>query len=183
MRAAPRTFFLRDGRQVVVRSAGEEDAAALLEERRITSGETEFMVRYPDEITATAGEEAGRLRALAADGQEFLLLAVAGGAVVASAGVNRVGERDKLRHRGMFGVSVRRDWWGGGLGGFLTRECIRLAGEAGFEQLELDVFRENRRARQLYISCGFREWGCLPRAFRLRSGEYADGIHMLRELP
>ena len=41
---------LADGRICVISNAAETDAAELTAVRRQTSGETDFMARYPDEI-------------------------------------------------------------------------------------------------------------------------------------
>ena len=99
---------------------------------------------------------------------------MADGRVVATAGVDAVGTRDKLRHRAEFGVSVLRAYWGLGLGRALTEACIQCAKEAGYEQLELTVVAENERAIALYRKAGFVEFGRNPRGFRSRTSGYQE---------
>jgi len=107
---------------------------------------------------------------------------VADGRVVATAGVDAVGTRDKLRHRAEFGVSVLRAYWGLGLGRALTEASIQCAKEAGYEQLELTVVAENERAIALYRKAGFVEFGRNPRGFRSRTSGYQEIVHMLLAL-
>ena len=104
------------------------------------------------------------------------------GRVVATAGVDAVGTRDKLRHRAEFGISVLRAYWGLGLGRALTEACIQCAKEAGYEQLELTVVAENERAIALYRKAGFVEFGRNPRGFRSRTSGYQEIVHMLLAL-
>ena len=107
---------------------------------------------------------------------------MADGRVVATAGVDAVGTRDKLRHRAEFGISVLRAYWGLGLGRALTEACIQCAKEAGYEQIELTVVAENKRAIALYRKAGFVEFGRNPRGFRSRTSGYQEIIHMLLAL-
>ena len=101
---------------------------------------------------------------------------------MATAGVDAVGTRDKLRHRAEFGISVLRAYWGLGLGRALTEACIQCAKEAGYEQLELTVVAENERAIALYRKAGFVEFGRNPRGFRSRTSGYQEIVHMLLAL-
>ena len=101
---------------------------------------------------------------------------------MATAGVDAVGTRDKLRHRAEFGISVLRAYWGLGLGRALTEACIQCAKEAGYEQLELTVAAENERAIALYRKAGFVEFGRNPRGFRSRTSGYQEIVHMLLAL-
>ena len=107
---------------------------------------------------------------------------MADGRVVATAGVDAVGTRDKLRHRAEFGISVLRAYWGLGLGRALTEACIQCAKEAGYEQIELTVVAENERAIALYRKAGFVEFGRNPRGFRSRTSGYQEIVHMLLAL-
>ena len=53
MQIQPCTVRLKDGREVLLRSPEAADAQALLDYMRVTSGETHFMARYPEECRAT----------------------------------------------------------------------------------------------------------------------------------
>ena len=163
MRVETKRKILRDGRCVELRSALPEDAAAVLAQRRQVAAETDFLVRYPDEIDRAEDDERSFLAAKDRDPQEVLLAVFCDGRIVAVAGLTRVGSQAKLRHRGSVGISVCREFWHVGLGTLLMEELLGLA-------------------IALYRRFGFREWGTLPRAFRLRDGSYHDEVQMVLEL-
>ena len=96
--------------------------------------------------------------------------AVVDGKVVGSAGIEPLGDKEKLRHRADFGIAVEKAYWGEGIGRALTLACIECAKQAGFSQLELEVVAENAAAVRLYEAAGFREYGRTPRGFLSRRG-------------
>ena len=49
-----------------------------------------------------------------------------------------------------------------------------------YEQLELGVFDDNKRAQALYKKHGFEVWGCSKNAYKLKDGTYRDEIIMGR---
>ena len=63
MRFEPVAVRDKTGREIILRSAEERDAAALLAYLKTTAAETPFLIREPDEITLTE-EEAIILRNL-----------------------------------------------------------------------------------------------------------------------
>ena len=53
MRFAPKEIILKDGRACVLRPTAPEDAEAMIQYLKETAGETEYLLRYPDEVTFT----------------------------------------------------------------------------------------------------------------------------------
>lgn len=183
MRFEPREIALRDGRACVLRSPEVSDAAELLELRRVTSGETDYMARYPDELTGGPAEQAEYLEKLIASPRGCNICAFVDGEMAASGSVAPLREGlYKYGHRAGFGICVLKKYWNLGIGRAVTAACIETARQAGFEILELEVIAENRRAAGLYEKMGFTPVGIRPRAFRLRDGKYADEIMMTMEL-
>ena len=72
MQIQPCTVRLKDGREVLLRSPEAADAQALLDYMRVTSGETHFMARYPEECQATVEQETGFIEALTGHPQNFM---------------------------------------------------------------------------------------------------------------
>lgn len=182
MQFAEKKILLRDGRECLLRSPGPEDAAALVEYLRQTSGETPYMIRFPEEVTLTEEQEAEFLAGQLEAPGCMMIGAFVAGQLAANAGINPVIQRKKTMHRAQFGIAVKKAWWGLGIGGALVEECLRSAALLGYEQLELDVFAGNERARRLYAAKGFQETGRIPRAFRLSEDHYEDGIFMVKLL-
>ena len=52
----------------------------------------------------------------------------------------------------------------------------------GYEQIELGVFADNKRAQNLYKKNGFEVWGNTKNAFKLKDGTYRDEIIMGRSI-
>ncbi len=161
-------IVLKDGRECLIRSPGAADVKAVLANFIKTHGETEFLTTYPDECTLTEEKEKNYLEGKLVSPREIELIAEVGGRTVATAGIDAVGRAEKLRHRASFGISVEKEYWGLGIGRFLTEACIACAREAGYLQLELEVVAANERAIALYESLGFREYGRNPLGFRSR---------------
>ena len=182
MRIQEKEITLKDGRTVRLRSPAPEDAGAVEEHRRVTSEETYFMARYPEERQSDVEAMKKWMAALSEDPREFGISAFYEGKLVGDCLVSTLRPHLKYRHRASFGISIRKEFWGQGLGGVLLAEAIRVAGENGFEQLELGAFADNSRAIRLYEKLGFQKVGIQPRAFKLKDGAYQDEVMMVRFL-
>ena len=157
---------LKDGRKCVLRSCTEQDGRDVLDNFILTHSQTDFLLSCPDEISFTPEDEEKYLKDKAESAHEIEILAEVGGVVIGTAGVERVGARSKVKHRASFGISVDKNFWGLGVGRYLTEACIECAKTMGYVQLELEVVSENERAVALYKSMGFTEYGRNPLGFR-----------------
>lgn len=177
-----KTIKLKDGSSCRLRNGTEEDAHSVLEKFILTHAETEWLLTYPDEIRFTEEDEARYLKEKTESENEVELVAELEGRIVGTAGVDRLGRQEKLRHRAEFGISIVREYWGLGIGKALTQACIECAKAAGYVQLELSVVADNCNAIRLYESLGFVEYGRNPLGFRTRAGEYQELVLMRLEL-
>lgn len=176
------TVQLKDGRTCVIRNGTQQDGQAMLDVFLLTHAQTDYLLTYPDEANMTAGQEAAFLKEKTESEDEVELLAEIDGAVVGSAGIGRVGGKEKVRHRADFGISVDKAWWGLGIGRALTLACIECAKAAGFAQLELEVVADNANAISMYRSVGFAEYGRNPMGFRSRLTGWQALVLMRLEL-
>lgn len=173
---------LRDGRTCVLRNGEAQDGQALFDNFMLTHAQTDWLLSYPDENSMNAAQEAAFLKEKAMSPNEIEIIAEIDGKVVGSAGIERVGHKDKVKHRAEFGISVDKDCWGLGVGRALTRACIECAKAAGYLQLELQAVEANERAVALYRSEGFVEYGRNPRGFRSRINGWQPILLMRLEL-
>lgn len=176
------TVQLKNGKPCELRNAEGMDAAAFLGCFIQAHSETDYLTTYPDETEHDLEKVAARLQAGANSASDIEILAFIDGRLAGSAGVNKLRDRDKLRHRAEFGISVLKEFWGLGIGNALTRACIDCAKRAGFLQLELEAVSENARALDLYSKYGFVEYGRNPRGFRNRAGAWQELVLMRLEL-
>lgn len=176
------TFQLKNGREVFLRSPEEKDANAMLQYLKMVAEETDFLVRYPEEITKTVEEEAVFLQGQLAAERSFMLSAFDEEQIIGNVSINAVGGQQKLRHRASVGIAVIKEYWGLGLGRQLMVLAEEQAYRCGYEQIELGVYENNEAARSLYTQLGYEKTGRAPHAFRLKDGTYADEIMMVKVL-
>lgn len=175
------TIKLKNKAPCLLRNPTSSDAAAILAHMRLTSDETEYMLRYADEIHLSVSEEEALLARMETAPDAVMISAVVDGQIVANAGLNPVMRLDKLRHRAEIGLSVQRAYWGMGIGTALMEALILCAQKIGYVQTELEVVTENARAIRLYEKLGFRVIGTNARAFLTRDGRYLAMHQMVRE--
>lgn len=179
-----REILTKDGRKWILSSATSEFAESLIAHRTITSGETHFMAREPEECGNCYDLEKMRayLADMAADEKNFLITVFEGDTIIGDAGITMINGHQKSRHRAYFGISIQQAYCECGLGHIMLQEAIRQAKENGFEQIELGVYADNERAIHVYEREGFQKYGCTPRAFKLKDGTYIDECIMVRML-
>lgn len=173
---------LRNGQECILRNATADDAKAIKEHRIIVAGETDYMLRYPDELTMTEEEEAKTLEKKENSPDELMLMAEIDGKLAANAGIYPIGRFDRIKHKADFGVSVKKAYWGMGLGTIMLERMITLAREAGYEKLNLEVIEGNEKAIRMYQKYGFKLYGTEEKGFRYRDDTYATILYMHLEL-
>ena len=149
----------------VIERAQAEDAAALLEYLKVVGGETENLSFGADGVPLSVEAETEYLRAQAGSADNVQFLAKADGEIIGTSSLNRKPRR--MSHRGEFGISLKKAWWGCGAASALTEAVIAFARENGFELLELEVRSDNARAIRLYEKYGWRKLYCFPAFFKI----------------
>ena len=182
MRIKERIYTLPDGREITIKSAGPEDAMKVKLHREATAAETHFMAREPEDGPMDLEVIREGLAGFAESEKNFMVSAYLDDELVGDLGVSLVRPHVKYLHRAYLGMSIRQEFTGMGLGGFMMKVALDQAKENGFEQVELGVFSDNPRARHMYTKMGFKEYGMNPRAFKLKDGTYADEIIMVNFL-
>lgn len=175
-----RQFTMKNGKTALLRSPRGEDAEAMLAYIRAMSAETEFVGRYPEEITETLEYEKEFLEECAASKNSIQISAFVDGQLAGNASINPYSGRLKLRHRADFGIAVLQPWWGLGLGRVLTQACLEMAEKMGFAQVELSLLKKNEKGLKLYESVGFEVWGELKNGFHLKDGTYETELSMVK---
>lgn len=173
---------LKDGTECILRSPNEQDAKSMIEYLKITSGETYFMVRYPEEINISIDKEKEILKDNLNSDKDIMIAAFVNGELAGNTGISCVRNHIKLKHRAEFGISIKEKYWNKGIGNLLLKEIIKQAKNMGYEQIELGVFSDNKKAQALYKKHGFEVWGSTKNAYKLKDGTYRDDIIMGRFL-
>ncbi len=161
------------------RTACPDDAQRLLDYLRAVGGESDFLTFGRDGLDLSVEAERAAVGSAAA-APSVMLVAVSGDEII-SVGSVRAG-RGRTAHRGELGITVRKAWWGKGVGRRMMNLLQDRAKENGLEMITLTVAAENRRAAALYQSLGYRETGRFPRMLKVGKGRYLDALLMHLDL-
>ena len=172
-------IVLKNGTDCILRSPSPEDADGILYNWKLTSEETGFRARYPEEITMSIEEEMKFLSDQRTDPKSIMITAVIDGKIVANAGINCVQNNIKFLHRALFGISIQKEYWDIGIGSSILTELIVWAKNADYEQIELEVVCENERGIALYEKLGFEIYGTREKSFKYKDGTYSSEFLML----
>lgn len=176
-------FTLKDGRKALLRSPKDEDIQGVLDYLYVSAGETEFILRYPEECSKyTAEGEKALFDRINASGNEAMLVCLVDGKVAGNCQIAwKTGL--KTRHRASVAIALLKEYWNQGIGTRMFREMIRIAEEnPDLLQMELEFVEGNTRARALYEKMGFRITGVHPNAIRLKDGTLLNEYSMIREI-
>ena len=176
-------FTLKDGRKALLRSPKDEDIRGVLDYLYVSAGETEFILRYPEECGKYTyeGEKALFDRINASD-NEAMLVCIVDGKVAGNCQIAwKTGI--KTRHRASVAIALLKEFWNQGIGTRMFEEMIRIAeANENLIQMELELVEGNTRARALYEKMGFRIAGIKPNAIRLKGGTLLNEYYMIREI-
>lgn len=173
-----------DGKDVVIRSARTSDASALNAFVSDVFKTSDYLITQPHEFSfITTENQVERIRSYDVPPGHLLLVAECDGKLIGTLDFAS-GNRDRTAHRGEFGMSVRRDWRGRGIGKMLMEALIEwVRTNPVVELILLQVFEENAAAIALYKKFGFQITGREPHDIRLAPGIYAPGLRMSLHLP
>lgn len=158
---------------IVIEKARPEDAAELLTLLSTIGGESDNLTFGSEGLPITAEEEVAYLRSLEHSTSSVMFVAKKDGRIVGNASFNGM-TRERLKHRGEFGISVSKSEWGHGVGSKLLEAVIDFArNTAHAEIISLEVRQDNVRAIRLYEKYGFEKIGSFPGFFKI-NGEYID---------
>lgn len=176
-------FDMKDGRKALIRSPREEDIPGMLEYLFLSAGETEFILRYPEECSQYTYEgEKALFERLNASQEDAMLVCIVDGKVAGSCQIS-FHQRLKTKHRASVAITLLREVWNQGIGTRMFLEMIRIAEQfGGILQMELEFVEGNDRARHLYEKMGFRIAGVRPNAIRLKNGTLLNEYIMIREM-
>lgn len=161
-----------------VRRLTAEDAAAF-QALRLEGAErhpSQFRFALEDERLLTLDQVASRLN------REYVVGGFQSGDLVAIGGLVRLSGA-KLKHKALlWGMYVREESRGVGLGDAIVSRLLTYALSEGIEIVVLTLAAENERARKLYERWGFVRYGTEPRSVK-NGDDYFDEALMTWQAP
>ncbi|MGB9790121.1 GNAT family N-acetyltransferase [Thermotoga caldifontis] len=160
---------------VTIRWVRLSDAPQLVAFKKAVTSESPFLLTYPDEVEDVF--EARRYISIyLTDDRRIFLVAEYQGEIVGM--ITLAGSsRRKILHKAELGISVRKPYWGKGIGSALISEALRIAKQKGFKKIQLEVMEHNERAIRLYKKFGFEIEGRKKKAICM-DGQYFDLLVM-----
>lgn len=172
---------LKDGRTAILKSPCVEDAEKLLGYLKRVSGETEFLLRYPEEWNLSIEQEEAWVNRLRSSSDTLGITCYMDGEVAGNCEVRFLGGK-KMAHRAAIGIAICKEYWNLGIGSAFFEELIAAAQNRGTEIMELEFMEGNDRAKHLYEKFGFRIAAEKPNAYKLKDGTYRSEFYMQKYL-
>lgn len=182
MRIEPLTVKDKLGRTVVFRAAMPEDAADIIQYLKVTSGETPYLIREPDEITMTLEKEEAFIRDKLDSERELMLAAFVDGKYAGNCSLMCLSTYRRYRHRCELAIALYQAYCGCGIGKAMLETVLEAAAAVGYEQAELEVAAESESAISLYEKLGFQKYGTFPDNMKYSDGSYRDAYWMMKKL-
>lgn len=182
MRFEPIEMVDKLGRTVILRNAEVSDADDLIRYLKITTGETPYLIREPDEIFLTHKQEEDFIKKCIDAKRELMLIATIGGEHVGNCSLMSVGSYKRYSHRCEIAIALYQKFCGCGIGKIMMQTVLDLAKGVGYEQAELEVISDNEGAIALYKMLGFEKYGSFPGNMKYADGSYADADWMMKRL-
>lgn len=182
MRISPIERKDKFGRTITLRNAEPHDAQDLITYMKITSSETPFLIREPDEFHLTLEQEKNFIQNSIDSPRELMLIASAGDSHIGNCSLSGIGSFRRYRHRCTIAIALYQKYWGAGIGRLMLETVLSVAQELGYEQAELEVAASNTAAVALYEKLGFETYGIFPDNMKYADGSYTDTLWMMKKL-
>lgn len=182
MRIEEKEHRLQDGSIITTRSLDPKDASLAVSYVATMYASSRFLARDVEEWKITIEEEAAWLEKARLDDRRVILGALKDGQLVGLCDFSPVSTMSRMVHRAQCGLSVAPDFQHKGIGMQLMQSLLRIAKDAGFEQMELEVVSMNHKAINLYKKLHFAKCGTIEHGMKYKDGTYADLDIMMARL-
>ena len=168
--------ILKNGMKLLVTECQPSDAAALISYLNQVGGESGNLTFGESDFPLGLEEETAFIRSVIEKQKEVLLKGIIDGEIVGTCTITR-STRVRIQHIGVLGLSVRKPYWGMGVGKALLRSSIDLAKTRGCTKINLTVRDDNAHAINLYKKMGFVNEGVTSRSLWI-DGKYYPSMLM-----
>lgn len=174
-------YTIYNDEELLIRPANKEDAQELLQLLNIVGGESDNLTYSDNELGFTVSQEEAFIEGHNQCNNSLLLVAVYKNNIIGTLNFAG-GNRPRIAHSGMFGMSVLKEYWGIGVGTCLVDYLLDWAEESDIiKKIELQVKVDNIRAIELYKKMGFTVEGRLRKSLKINE-VYYDTLYMGRLL-
>lgn len=175
-------YLLKNGKTLILRSPEDYDAKEMVDLVNIIDTESRFLSREPGEFAYTVEDEKILIQKRSTAGNVLWTIGLIDNEIVGVAETVYNNKKIRFRHKGDFGIFVRKKYWGMGIGGKFMLTHIEWSKAQDLELLRLEVVADNERAINMYRSFGFEIVGTVKHGMKYPDGTYADEHMMIKDL-
>lgn len=172
----------QDGTSLIIRYPKLDDTQAMLEYINTLSKEQTFIRFQGEELTYEFEEKyIKEVIQKITNHQSVCLLVFSDGKLIAEADIHL--DEKILRHNGILGITVAKEYRGRGIGKVLMEKTLDEAriNLNELKNITLTVFANNPLAIAMYEKFGFKEFGLLPEGI-VHKGEFVDYKYMYKKI-
>ncbi len=168
---------LKSGQLLVLRKPIIEDAEKMVDYLNIVGGESENLLFGKGEFRLTVEQEMEHINRVSNDANTLMILGIIDNNIVSVAQIS-IPNRKRIAHNSEVSISVKKDYWGNGIGSAVMEELIRFAKEHSIiKNISLGVKVSNNNAIRMYEKFGFKKVGLHKDYFNI-NGQFYDEILM-----
>ena len=134
-----------------------EDAENLITYLKVTTAETPYLIREPEEVVMTREQETAFINNCLNSDRSLMLIATLDGKHIGNCSFNPVGNYKRYRHRcevAMLYIRILRIWYWKNHDGNSAESS-----KSGLNERSLEVISDNQNAITLYEKLGFQKYG------------------------
>jgi ribosomal protein S18 acetylase RimI-like enzyme len=177
-----REYTLKNGKTLIIRSPEESNAQEMISYVNVIDTESKYLTREPGEFSYTEEDEKSLIQKRNNADNILWTLAVIDNEIVGMAETTYNRSKIRFRHKGDFSISVKKKYWGLGIGGKLMLTHIEWSKSQNLELIRLEVVANNERAISMYRSFGFEIVGTVRHGMKYPDSTYADEHTMIKDL-
>lgn len=169
--------LLNNGKTLVLRKAIKEDAKGIIEYLNAVGGESDNLLFGKDEFPLNTQQEAEYIENMSNDLNSLMLVAIIEDKIVSVSQITSP-KRKRIAHNSELVISVRKNYWGIGVGSAVMEQLIKFIKEKNtIKTISLGVRDENNNAIKMYEKFGFERVGIHKNYFNI-DGNFYDEILM-----
>ena len=167
----------KSGKKILLRSPSRVDAKKMIEYFNVVAGESSNLLFGENEFRLSISEEEGHIEKINIDEGSCIIIGLIDDQIIAVAQLVRL-KRKRISHNSNFSISVKKEYWGEGIGTLILEEIIKYAKSSQtITNIHLSVNSENSRAISLYKKFGFEKVG-VHKKYICIDGTFYDEVLM-----
>lgn len=172
----PKKMKLKNGQELLLREPIADDAENMVKYLNVVGGESDNLLFGKNEFHLSVDKEKEYINNLKDNENDLMLIGIIDNNIACIGQIRSLG-RKRIAHNSEVAISVKKDYWGIGIGNAVMNELIQFAKNNNIKSISLGVKATNNKAFNLYKKCGFEEIGRHKNYFNV-NGVFDDEILM-----